>query len=123
MMPKEDWPPLDRDYLTSIAEGDEEFIEELAHSFLNSSVNIMAELREAVRVSDAHRLRHAAHAIKGSSRAIGANTAGDAFERLEDRGRDADFSDIDRLLDDAEGRYGVLVGYMKSEWPVQQGVS
>lgn len=115
--------PLDRDYLTSVADGDEEFIEELAHSYLNSSKKIIVELCDAVEQADAHRLQQAAHALKGSSRAIGANPVGDVFEQLEVRGRDEQLDDVATLLEDAVSRYHMLVNYMQSIWPVQHGVA
>jgi len=109
--------PLDRSYLANVTDGDVEFEEELAQSYIDASSEVMSNLRLAVQDADPHAVREAAHALKGSSRAIGADGMGAAAESLEHQGLDGDLSNVETLLDDAEQHYNALIEYMRSTWP------
>ena len=109
--------PLDRSYLADVTEGDTEFEEELAQSYIDASSEVMSTLRSAVQEADPQAVREAAHALKGSSRAIGADGMGAAAEILEHRGRDGDLTNVESLLEDAEQHYNALIEYMRTAWP------
>ncbi len=109
--------PLNRSYLADVTDGDVEFEEELAQSYIDASSTVMSSLRSAVQEADPHAVREAAHSLKGSSRAIGADGMGAVAEILEHQGRDGDLRNVEVLLEDAEQHYKDLIQYMQSAWP------
>ena len=74
---------------------DWDFAKELIGIFLYESPHLLQEIANAAAERDGPRLRHSAHALKGS---ISNFTSGDAFRAaaaLEEIGRAEDFSHVD----------------------------
>ena len=79
-------PGFDLAFALEAADGDEEFLRELAGVFLEDIPRLLAELRAAARAGDPERLSRAAHAIKGSVANFGAPGAVATAQRLETMG-------------------------------------
>jgi len=60
-------PPLDATAFEEMTGGEVEFERELAHTFLHTSENLLAELSRAVGQGDRGALSRAAHSLKGAS--------------------------------------------------------
>ena len=83
---------LKYDYLNEITGGDAEFIAELLGDFVSQTPELMEQIATAVAQGDAVTLGKAAHTLKGSARAIGADEfAAIAFE-LEQAGKQGDLA-------------------------------
>ena len=76
--------------LTEICEGDNEFVHELAVSFLESAPRCVAGIETALRDGDLRALAAEAHALKGISATLGAVELAEACNRVESAARDAD---------------------------------
>ena len=108
--------PIDRSYLSSITEDDEEFERELIDSYLGASPPTLDRLRDAVSRSDVGEVREAAHALKGSSRAIGAVALGTLCETLEARARAEDLSEAEALRVAIVQGYQEITTYIAETW-------
>jgi len=64
---------LDEGYLSSTFGDDADFLAEVLETFISSSGQLQAQIRQAVAENDAGCIRALAHTLKGSSRMIGAN--------------------------------------------------
>jgi len=72
---------LNYDYLNEITGGDEEFIAELLGDFASQTPDLIEQIATAVAQGDAATVGAAAHTLKGSARAVGADEfAAIAFE-------------------------------------------
>jgi HPt (histidine-containing phosphotransfer) domain-containing protein len=90
--------------------GDKELLEEVAQLFLQTSPDLLAEIRRAVAAGNAEALERSAHTLKGSVGNFGAEAAFDAALRLEKIGRS-------RELRGAEEALGVLEREMERVRP------
>jgi two-component system, sensor histidine kinase and response regulator len=72
--------------------GDQELLRELMGVFLGEYPGWLAEIRNAIAQNDAATLKRAAHSVKGAVGHFGARAAGDAAQRLETMGRDANLA-------------------------------
>lgn len=108
--------PINREYLASITGEDREFERELAESFVSASPPIIEQLRAAAEAGDAPGVRSAAHALKGSSRAIGAEAVGALCEDLEHRARDGDVTDAAAAIELIAAAYAEVETYIRDEW-------
>lgn len=111
-----DSPPINREYLTTMCGDDSEFEKELLDSYLEASPPVLASLRQGVEAGDAAVVRSAAHTLKGSSRAIGAEPVGAGCETLEEQARAEDLSGAAALLDVIEARYREVDAFIRSHW-------
>ncbi len=83
---------LDRHALLAHFGGDAALIEEIAAIFIQSSQELLAQLREALQRQDAEQLRRIAHTLKGSASNFLAKEVSAAAHRLEAVGRSGDLS-------------------------------
>src|SRR5439155_61034 len=74
---------LDRVAILARIDGDEELLKELVAVFLDDSVQLMNEIREALARRDSKMLQCAAHALKGSAANFGTSAVCEAASRLE----------------------------------------
>jgi HPt (histidine-containing phosphotransfer) domain-containing protein len=107
---------MNREYLASITGDDRDFERELTESFVTVSPSIIEQLRVAAESADATAVRSAAHALKGSSRAIGADGLGALCEDLEHRARDGDVTDAAKAVDGIAAAYAHVESYIRDEW-------
>jgi HPt (histidine-containing phosphotransfer) domain-containing protein len=88
-------------------DGDLELMKELAGLFLSECPQRMTEIRQAIDLRDASRLRQGAHTLKGSLGVFGAREAFEVAERLETDGREQDWGQAEQdwaALEEAIGR-------------------
>lgn len=64
-------PLIDWTYLDGIAEGDEEFKDELIQTYYESTSKSLGQLEQAITENNHHEIRRLAHSIKGSSGNLG----------------------------------------------------
>lgn len=74
----------------------------LIEAYLEEAPSLMAAIRTAVRNKDAHEIRSAAHALKGSSLYVGAEQVADLSKELENAGRINNLAAIETLLKNLE---------------------
>jgi HPt (histidine-containing phosphotransfer) domain-containing protein len=79
---------IDHAALLAGVDGNRRFLRELARLFLADCPLNLAEIKEAIRHSDAVALGRAAHKLKGSIGNFAAKNACAAVQRLETMGRD-----------------------------------
>ena len=108
--------PINREFLSNMCDDDVEFETELLEAFLEASPGVLEQMRAGVDSSDADVVRAAAHTLKGSSRAIGANHVGEVCETLEIKAREADLDGTAELLEQVEARYGEVAAYIRANW-------
>ncbi len=78
--------------LTEICDGDNEFVHELAESFLESAPRCVAGIDTALRDGDLRALAAEAHALTGISATIGAVDLAEACKRVESAARRAELN-------------------------------
>jgi len=100
---------FDREHLRTVCDGDAAFEREVVGSFLDSAGGLMARMATALEAADVPGIRAAAHALKGSSRSIGAPALGDACADLEASVVGGDLSSAARTLDRVQRQYQLLV--------------
>ena len=104
---------LNYDYLSEITGGDAEFIAELLGDFVSQTPELMEQIATAVAQGDAATLGKAAHTLKGSARAIGADEfAAIAFE-LEQAGKQGDLSNAPDALQRLQTYWRSLEAYLQ----------
>jgi CheY-like chemotaxis protein/HPt (histidine-containing phosphotransfer) domain-containing protein len=74
---------IDFEQLSDSACGSQEFERELVNDFTSCSTQRLAELRAALAERQPGDIEHAAHALKGASRTMGAVRMGDTAARIE----------------------------------------
>jgi len=80
------------DRLRESCGGDPEVEREILGAFLSSAPELLARIESSITCGDGARLAAAAHALKGSSHAVGAQTLGAACEELEVLGQRNDLA-------------------------------
>ena len=73
--------------LELVADGDPEFLRELAESFLEAAPRCLLEIEAALAAGDAARIARACHGLKGISRTIGALAIADPCQEAEESAR------------------------------------
>jgi len=86
-------PPLDHKFLAEMTGGDEEFTRELLEEFLKTVPPLMQQVEQALHTGDREALARAAHTMKGSSRAIGAQPFSEIALALERAGKEGRMDD------------------------------
>ena len=72
---------------------------ELCRDYLTEARQTLAQLRNAFTLKQAHELRNRAHYLKGSSMVMGAISLTQCCASLEAVGRNGDFGEAGRMLD------------------------
>jgi two-component system sensor histidine kinase/response regulator len=106
---------LNYDYLNEITGGDAEFIAELLSDFASQTPTLMEQIAAAVAQGDAATVGAAAHTLKGSARAIGADEfAAIAFE-LEQAGKQGDLANAPDALQRLQAYWQSLEAYLQQQ--------
>ena len=79
---------IDFSRLEDLADGDNEFFEEMIEIFSEDSPITIAEMRTAFDSADYTQLIHTAHALKGSAANFGANNLADRAKIIEYNAKD-----------------------------------
>jgi two-component system, sensor histidine kinase and response regulator len=93
---------LDEADALKLAGGDHALMRELAQLFLTELPDKLSNLRRAAAAGDAEQIRLAAHALKGSTAAVGGRAASDVSSRVEHLGRSGDLEAARQALADLE---------------------
>jgi two-component system, sensor histidine kinase and response regulator len=101
---------IDRSVLAGLrelqAEGEPDIVAELAEMFLEDVPIRLTELRDAVEIGDGHLVERVAHALKGSSAAIGAVKMEVICAELEEMGRSEDLAAASERLSNLHEEFG-----------------
>jgi PAS domain S-box-containing protein len=84
---------FDRNLVLNLVEGDRNLLQTIVQMFNSQTPMLFAKISDASSRRDGKALERAAHQLKGSVGNFGAKKAFEAAQRLEDMGRDDDFSD------------------------------
>jgi HPt (histidine-containing phosphotransfer) domain-containing protein len=112
--------PVNREYLSMVAGGDQAFERELVESYLQGSPEVLSQLNTSVQTGDREAVARMAHTLKGSSRAIGAEAVGDVCEIIEHRAREEGVQEVTGAVLELERRYAQLSGYLRTTWGVRR---
>jgi len=92
--------------LRDMSEKDEpSFLYELIGLFLELSPGLVNEMKESAQKGDAFHMMQAAHKLKGSSFNLGARYLADICQKIETKGRNNDFSEMDLLTEQLHNGY------------------
>lgn len=87
---------INLEYITEMAEGDDDFVKEIVTNCLESMGPNIIKLSEAINANDIAAVRFLTHKLKGSFRFVGSVTLGNIMEAIET------FADSDTLNISAE---------------------
>ena len=100
-----EFPDLDLERLHLVTDGEPALEEELLGIFLESARETLQELHVALEAGDARLLRAHAHALKGSSRTVGAVALGELACELERLGDASDLASANGALRSASAAF------------------
>jgi len=102
-------PIIDQSIIAGLREmndkDDPDFLSELIDLFLEISPGLVNDIRQHAQMADAGNLMQAAHKLKGSSFNLGARYLASICQRIEDKGKNNDLSELDSLLEQLEKAY------------------
>jgi len=98
-------PVLDYEQLASSAGGDDELVRELALLYTTDAATQLVFLGRAVLGECPEEVASFAHALKGSSAAVGAKECAECFGRLEAAARNDEGTQVVLLHEAAEAAY------------------
>lgn len=87
------------DLLVDLMDGDSEMIIDLVDTLIDTTPQLLDDLKEGVSHKDAQKIRNSAHALKSSNAQLGAEEFANLCEKMESKGREEDIQDLDALLD------------------------
>ncbi|BCW97153.1 MAG: Hpt domain-containing protein [Fimbriimonadales bacterium] len=106
---------LNHDYLNEITGGDSEFIAEILDDFVSQTPELMEQIAIALAQGDAAAVGRAAHTLKGSARAVGADAfAAIAFE-LEQAGKQGNLTDAPEAMHRLQDYWQSLEAYLHEQ--------
>lgn len=106
---------LNHNYLNEITGGDEEFIAELLSDFLAQTPGLINQIERAVAAGDGAALGAAAHALKGSARAIGADEFASIAAELEQAGKAGDLTSAPDALERLQTYWEQFAAYLQQQ--------
>lgn len=74
---------INLEYITEMAEGDDDFVKEIVTNCLESMGPNIIKLSEAINANDIGEVRFLTHKLKGSFRFVGSVTLGNMMEAIE----------------------------------------
>lgn len=104
---------LDANILNSLREID--FLEEVIEIYLTESPKLLHKMTEAINQGDISQLRDAAHSLKSTSGAIGANTLAQLSQTLELMTRIGNSAEAPALIAKIETEYRLVKAALKQE--------
>ncbi|MEL7046971.1 MAG: response regulator, partial [Pseudomonadota bacterium] len=108
-------PCLDWSTALRNLDGDEAFLRELSEMFLDQYPAALAAITGAVEREASEELKHSAHALKGSSRVVGARAAAAVALELEDLGRAGKADEAGEVLERLRNRLAELGSALAAE--------
>lgn len=102
-------PIIDQKIIAGLREmsdkDDPDFLSELIDLFLEISPRLINDIKQHAQMADAVNLMQAAHKLKGSSFNLGARYLAGICQRIEDKGKNNNLSELDSLLEQLEKGY------------------
>ena len=108
---------IDRAYLATMCGEDAEFEKELIEAYTRDSPGLLSRVADGVTSGDASAVENAAHTLKGSSRAIGAEEVGQVADVLEQKGRSGELEGAEAVLVELQRAYAELEVFAQANWP------
>jgi two-component system sensor histidine kinase/response regulator len=105
--------PVDPAFLKETFGDDPELIKEILGDYVTPATNIVAEIDKAFAAKDADAVAKAAHKLKSSSRAVGANALADLSQSLEKAGKAGDFAAIEASMPQLPGLFSAVIEYIR----------
>lgn len=97
--------------------GDEDLIKEIVPEFLNSNIDFMAALSNAIEHNDSCGVEHHAHTLKGASASIGAVELSKVAKTLEFMAKDMSLNDAEAALQEVREEYDAVIDLLsKPNW-------
>jgi len=106
---------FDREAALGRVDGDVDLLREIVALFLADWPRALTALREALAADDATALTQTAHALKGAVGSLGALTASDAAQRLEELGQQSAFAQASMALAALEDEIARLLPVLTTE--------
>jgi signal transduction histidine kinase/ligand-binding sensor domain-containing protein/DNA-binding response OmpR family regulator len=106
--------PVDWQHLMAIADGEDRFAQELVQLFIDSGDATLRDIREAISRGDLAAVGRAAHAYKGSSANIRAESASTAAARLEAAAQAGALDQVAELEEDLRREAARATQYLRS---------
>ncbi|KYK26695.1 MAG: hypothetical protein AYK23_02700 [Candidatus Proteinoplasmatales archaeon SG8-5] len=100
---------------------DDELISEMFGIFIEDTQNLLMAIQSAVEGGDAEALQHSAHSLKGMAANLSAVKIREAAFKLEQRGSEDDFSDIETLLTELKESINKTIEYLFSTFGIDGG--
>ncbi len=107
--------PFDMAQLRDIADGDTEFIRDLAQTFIEDTRTRIEQLRTLISAGDAEGIRREAHTIKGSSANFGAQILQQLATELEEMGTGQEIERAAETIEDFHAEFERLCAYADEE--------
>jgi HPt (histidine-containing phosphotransfer) domain-containing protein len=89
--------------------GEPSFYTELITIYLSQSPGLIEEIRNSYNIKNADQMGKAAHTLKGSSLNVGIRKFAEICKKLEQKGKNNDFDDVDKLLENLDVYYLITV--------------
>jgi CheY-like chemotaxis protein len=105
--------PVDPSFLKSTFGDDPELIKEILGDYVTPAINIVAEIDKAFAAKDADAVAKAAHKLKSSSRAVGADGLADLCQTLEKAGKAGDLAVIEINMPQLPGLFSAVIEYIR----------
>ena len=106
--------PVDWQHFMDLAQGEQEFAQELVQLFIDSGDATLSEIRAAITRGDVAAVGRAAHSYKGSSANIYAQSASAAAARLEEAARAGAVDQLAELEEQLRWEAGRAKEYLRS---------
>lgn len=104
---------IDFDRLAKRLDNDKELLIAVVGAFLGTYQENLSKIRSSAAEKDAAALEDASHAIKGALQSLGLDGAAGLAYKLEELGREGDFSGSDEVLNDLERNIEGVVPALK----------
>ena len=105
---------VDLQHIYGIAGGEEEFVIEIIHNFLDTSVTRLDKLLADLKSNRSEDLHFDSHKLKGTFRFIGATGLGNIMEDLEKKSAQGmEIENVDKVISEVRERYVTVVGELK----------
>ena len=104
---------LNQETLTSLRELGDDFFKDLIETFLQSSQDQVELIRRGVREESGSNIEAAAHNLKGACYGQGAEELGILCKEMEERGREDNLAEIDKLMAKVEKSYELTTATLR----------
>jgi len=94
--------------LTDLMDGDSEMLIDLVDTLIDTTPQLLDDLKAGVATKDPQKIRNSAHALKSSNAQLGAEAFASMCEEMESKGRAEDTTDLDILYNKIISEFDVV---------------